>query len=94
MASSTLCVSFISKGYSIDFRIAFESETGEQVLVFPNTTYQNDVQQEVKTVLLKPGMYYIIWDNSNSWFRERIVEYTIHITLPDLDVQETVSCSR
>ena len=34
-------------------------------------------------VVDKPGVYHLVWDNSYSWMRRKVVNYKVDIVLPD-----------
>ena len=48
---------------------------------------------ELKMEIPKEGTYYLVWDNSSSWVRERVVEYSYNLIFPPLTVEEKNRCS-
>ena len=45
-------------------------------------------------VFPEAGDYYLVWDNSYSWFHEKNIVYSVEIVQPDLTIEERVACSR
>ncbi|KAK8793242.1 hypothetical protein WA588_006209 [Blastocystis sp. NMH] len=82
---------FHSKVYDIRFGIV-KGTDGEHFV--DNTVYAPDTPQQGKVVFPEAGDYYLVWDNSYSWFHEKNIVYSVEIVQPDLTIEERVACSR
>ena len=85
---------FHSKGYDIRFGIAKTNSTTNREYFVSNSVYPADTPQQGKVVFSDAGEYYLVWDNTYSWFHEKTVVYSIEIVLPDLTLDERVECAR
>lgn len=82
---------FHSKVYDIRFGIV-KGTNGEHFV--DNTVYAPDTPQQGKVAFPEAGDYYLVWDNSYSWFHEKNIVYSVEIVQPDLTIEERVACSR
>ena len=74
---------FMSNGYDIRFGIAMttdESTSDDLEFLQPVDTYLPDTLHEGEVLLETPGRYILVWDNSNSWLREKTIHYHIQMT--------------
>lgn len=85
---------FYTKSYDIHFGIAKEGKEKERQYIVANTAYPPDCPQQGKIVFAEAGEYSFIWDNTYSWLREKEVVYSVEIILPELTLDERVTCSR
>lgn len=60
----------------------------------PITAYPPDTPQQGKVVFEEVGEYFLVWDNTYSWFHEKNVVYSVDIVLPELTLDEKVACAR
>ncbi|CAM9341092.1 unnamed protein product [Laminaria digitata] len=44
--------------------------------------------------LTRPGRLTLVWDNGHSWFRHKILSYSVTLHVPSLLATETAKCSR
>lgn len=73
----------MSNGYDIRFGIAMttdESTSDDLEFLQPVDTYLPDTLHEGEVLLETPGRYILVWDNSNSWLREKTIHYHIQMT--------------
>ena len=82
---------FHSKGY--DIRFGFLKGTNKESFV-AITAYPPDTPQQGKIVFEEVGEYFLVWDNTYSWFHEKNVVYSVDIVLPELTLDEKVACAR
>ena len=92
-ANSVLSWSFISKYYDVDFRLTRDEDDGTVTTIIPTISLMHDVEHPGKIEIPKEGTYYLVWDNSSSWVRERVVEYSYNLIFPPLTVEEKNRCS-
>lgn len=85
---------FHTKGYDIRFGIAKGRPGADREFLVANTSYAPDSPQQGKVTLPDTGDYFLVWDNSYSWIREKHVLYSVEIVLPELTVMEKVECAR
>ena len=74
---------FVVNGYDIKFGIAKmrqENTKEEMEFILPLETYAPDLFHEGKVALDTPGQYILLWDNSNSWLREKTIHYHLQMT--------------
>lgn len=74
---------FVTNGYDIKFGVAkmIQENTKEELeFILPVNTYAPDQFHKGDVVLETPGQYVLLWDNSNSWLREKTIHYHIQIT--------------
>lgn len=74
---------FVVNGYDIKFGIAKmmqENRKEELEFILPLDTYAPDLFHKGNVVLDVPGQYVLLWDNSNSWLREKAIHYHIQMT--------------
>ncbi|KAK8808412.1 hypothetical protein WA158_008313 [Blastocystis sp. Blastoise] len=50
-----------------------------------------NVPQQGQIVIPQTGMYYILWDNSYSWIREKHIVYSVELVFPEPTVEEARS---
>ena len=50
--------------------------------VFKNEVFQADVEPVSVSLLMKPGFYKVVWDNSHSWFRGKTVLFKFFVMSP------------
>lgn len=93
-AGTTIHWVFHTTVYDIHFGIAKLNENNEREWVVANTPYPPSDPQQGKVVLENPGNYYLVWDNTYSWFHEKSVYYSIEIVMPEPTVDERVDCAR
>ena len=85
---------FHSKGYDVRFGIVKGGNKAAREYFVANTVYAPDTPQQGKVVFDTPGNYFLVWDNTYSWFNEKNVVYSVDIVLPDLILDERVACAR
>ena len=85
---------FHTKGYDIRFGIARGRPGSNREFLVANTTYAPDSPQQGKIVFPDAGDYFLVWDNTYSWIREKNVVYSVDIILPDLTLDEQVECAK
>lgn len=85
---------FHSKGYDIRFGIAKSPAGPSREYFVGNNVYPPDAPQQGKVVFDDVGEYFLVWDNTYSWFHEKNVVYSVEIVLPDLTLDERVECAR
>eukprot|EP00904_Undaria_pinnatifida_P010113 jgi/Undpi1/6231/HiC_scaffold_20.g08715.m1 len=44
--------------------------------------------------LTRPGRLTLVWDNGHSWFRHKVLSYSVTLHVPSLLATETAKCSR
>ena len=92
-ANSVLSWSFISRYYDVDFRLTKDEDDGTVTTIIPTISLMHDEEHSGKMEIPKEGTYYLVWDNSSSWVRERVVEYSYNLIFPPLTVEEKNRCS-
>ena len=85
---------FKCKGYDIYYGISHAEANGKHNYVIASTSYTPDAEHKGSVTFHKEGEYFLVWDNSYSWLREKNVEYSVEIIRPDLTPHEMVACSK
>ena len=85
---------FHTKGYDIRFGIAKGRAGPNREFLVANTNYAPDAPQQGKVSFPTADDYFLVWDNSYSWIREKHVVYSVEIVLPELTLNEHVECAR
>ena len=93
-AGTTIHWVFHTNTYDIHFGIAKLNENNERVWIVANTAYPPSDPQQGKVVIKEPGNYFLVWDNTYSWFHEKSVFYSIETIMPEPTVDEQVTCAR
>ena len=85
---------FHTKGYDIRFGIAKNKAGADREYIVSNTSYSPDSPQQGKVTFPTAGDYFLVWDNTYSWIREKHVVYSVEIVFPDLTLEEQTECAR
>ena len=70
-----------------------DEDDGTVTTIIPTISLMHDEEHSGKMEIPKEGTYYLVWDNSSSWVRERVVEYSYNLIFPPLTVEEKNRCS-
>lgn len=65
-----------------------EEEEEEIPDLLESQRYAATVPHEGQLTIPEAGMYYIVWDNSYSWLREKHIVYSIELVFPEPTVEE------
>lgn len=85
---------FHTKGFDIRFGIAKGRVGTKREFLVANTSYAPDAPQQGKVTFPDAGDYFLIWDNTYSWIREKHVVYSVEIVFPELTLDEKVECAK
>lgn len=92
--NTVLSWSFLSRYYDVDFLITKDEDDGRSKVLVPSLSFSHDVEHQGKIVVPEMGTYYLVWDNSSSWMRERIITYSYTLHFPEIDIDEKNLCSK
>lgn len=86
---STLCWEFKTVDYDIHFGLLIKrNDDYEKIIPVTKISSQN-MLQDGHYVCKEPGTYFLCFDNSYSWFREKKIYYSLIVKQPDVyDVEE------
>ncbi|KAK8800949.1 hypothetical protein WA588_001777, partial [Blastocystis sp. NMH] len=85
---------YVPKSYDIDYRITKTNSDGEKDVIVPTVQSKADVSHQGKVLLVETGTYFLEWDNSTSWLREKCVTYHFSLKFPDLTQEKKIQCSK
>ena len=85
---------YVPKNYDIDYRITKTNSDGGKDVIVPTVQSKADVSHQGKVLLVETGTYFLEWDNSTSWLREKCVSYHFSLKFPDLTQEKKIQCSK
>ena len=62
--------------------------------VVPLRSFLSNKKHSGSVVLTEPGHYVLLWDNTSSWFREKNIQYSVHVTAMERSIQQTCDYNR
>ncbi|CAM9922074.1 unnamed protein product [Pylaiella littoralis] len=94
--------------FSILFEEADESKGGTAALQGEGTSAEGDVEVVLQRQMVEsqlgpitgtiplsqPGRLTLVWDNGHSWFKHKILSYSVTLHVPSLLATEKAKCSR
>lgn len=86
--------SYKTEAYDIKFGISKPVGKGEREYLVENKVYKPDTQHHGKAIFPTVGNYVLVWDNTYSWRREKVLQYQVEICLPEPTIEDLVDCSR
>jgi hypothetical protein len=81
---ATLKYSFGTENHDIEFGVIFESASGDQTVLMPTERVQSHKEPFTGTYNFNTsdGMALLIWDNSYSWMRAKVLSYSVTLEPP------------
>lgn len=93
---SVITWEFNTMGYDISFGIAKNEDPPKSRLEYlsPLLSYSPDKVHSGSLTINEPGAYLLVWDNSHSWLREKIISYKVTVRKLERSVDEISSFSK
>ena len=92
--NAQLSWNFTSKYYDVEFSVIKSEETGVYTQIIPPLLYSREDEHTGEIIAVNSGIYYLVWDNSSSWLRDRYIEFSISVHFPEFSTDEKNMCSK
>lgn len=93
LPNTVLSWAFSSSYYDVDFTVLKVFSDKDPEVVMEMETYSPDTLHRGDICFSKCGTYHLIWDNSNSWLREKAVTYSLNLKVPAALPENRTLCS-
>ena len=93
LPNTVLSWAFSSSYYDVDFTVLRVFSDKDPEVVMEVETYSPDTLHRGDICFSKCGTYHLIWDNSNSWLREKAVTYSLNLKVPAALPENRTLCS-
>ena len=77
LPNTVLCWDFSSSYYDIDFTVKKGCQDKDSEVIMEMKTYSPDTRHHGEICISECGTFYLIWDNTRSWLREKRVTFSV-----------------